>query len=108
MSASMSTQNTLVRQMAYTPRLWTIKEQLSQAILERNALLELKRVRDTRMLAEVRSRDARRRSETISEELRIARLELSRLQSLKDAAPPVLVERRSSRLMKCARVNYKE
>ena len=72
MSASMTTQNTLVRQMAYTPRSLTIKVAVVQAALERDALLELKR-------------DERRKSETIAEELRVARLELSRLQVLKDA-----------------------
>ena len=81
---------------------------MAQALLERDALLELKRLRDIRVQAESRALYARQRSDTISEELRLARLELARLQSLKDAAPPVQVQRRSSRLMKCARVNYKE
>ena len=107
MSASMKTQNSLVRQMAYTPRSSSIKVQLAQAKLERDLLLELKRKRDTRLLAESRAREARQRSENISEELRVARLELSRLQSLKNSSP-VPSARRSNRLMKCVRVNYKE
>lgn len=115
MSASMTTQNSLVRQMAFTPRSWTIKEQLAQAIMERDALLELKRQRGgscghTHSGAGWRtpSESSRRRLEALSEELRVARLELARLQALKAAAPPVLVQRRSARLMKCSRVNYKE
>tara|TARA_A100001015_G_C14735261_1_gene611503 strand:+ start:318 stop:584 length:267 start_codon:yes stop_codon:yes gene_type:complete len=88
MSASMSTQNTLVRQMAFSPRFsWTVRAQLAAAIRERDALLELKRQRDS---------EARRRSEEKSEEHRTKQ---------SHTAP---ITRRSSRIARMQRIYYKE
>tara|TARA_A100001015_G_scaffold309649_1_gene409483 strand:- start:54 stop:344 length:291 start_codon:yes stop_codon:yes gene_type:complete len=96
----MNTQNTLVRQIAHVPRIcprsWTVQQQLEQAIRERDALLEIKR-----------QRDARRSSEAVSEELRLAFLEIQGRKSVSEK-PLTMTPRRSSRLMKYPRLCYKE
>jgi hypothetical protein len=105
MSASMTTQNTLVRQMAYTPcsSLCFIPPQHRQL-----AETTTESARDA---------DERRRYEEKSEELRLARLELARLRSLKERlsyqicptqSRSPLIARRSSRIARMQRINYKE
>ena len=107
MSASMSTQNTLVRQMAYTPR-----SSLCSIPPQRRQLAE------TTMESARAADDARRRYEEKSEELRLARLELARLRSLKAErlshqisyvqSNVFPVARRSRRIARMQRINYKE
>ena len=128
MPSSTVTKKPLVRQMAYTPRSplirkSSIQEQLAAAIMERDALLELKRERDSRIIAEERANKARHKAQAVSEELRLARLELTHLQALKaeyenrkrlsgselcESVQESLNQRNSPRLRSLPRLNYKE
>ena len=128
MPSSTVSKKPLVRQMAYTPRTSmirkpSIQEQLAVAIMERDALLELKRQRDSRIIAEERANEARRKAQAVSEELRLARLELAHLQSLKaeyenrrrvssselcESSQESFNQRKSPRLKNLSRINYKE
>ena len=127
MPSSTVTKKPLVRQMAYTPRTSLIRKPSTQehlvAIMVRDAHLELKCQRDSRIIAEERANEAQRKAQAVSEELRLARLELAHLQALKaeyekrkgvsgselcESVQDSLNQRNSPRLRSLPRLNYKE